>query len=203
MRSAAGIGVGRLLAFSDGVFAIAFTILVLDLNVPDGLTPAELIAELRAQVPNLLSAALSFAVIGRFWISHHQTFDQVRVIDIPLLWLNVLLLALIAVVPFSTALLAEYGNLSIAVIAYSATVGGVASIQLVVFRRAARLRQLTGDPIADVEVLGATLGLGGAAFAFLIAIPVAPFSTTAAQLCWLITLVPGDPLAARWYARRR
>ena len=185
------------------MFAIAFTILVLDLNVPDGLTADELTTALRTQVPNLLSAALSFAVIGRFWVSHHQTFDQVRVIDRPLLWLNTLLLALIAVIPFSTALIAEYGDLSIATIAYAATVSGAASVQLVVFRRAARLRRQAGDPIADVEVLGATLGLGGAVFAFLIAIPVAPFSPDAAKLCWLIAFVPGDPIAARWIARRR
>ena len=63
-----GSSVGRVLAFSDGVFAIAITILVLNLDVPGGLSLPELTAALHDLRPELFSAALSFVVIGRFWI---------------------------------------------------------------------------------------------------------------------------------------
>jgi uncharacterized membrane protein len=198
-RSATGIA--RLLAFSDGVFAIAFTILVLDLEVPAGLSAPELLTALRGQLPHLLSTGLSFAVIGRFWLSHHGLFRHVRVADRTLLLLNTVLMAPIALIPSATGLLAEYGDLPIAVIVYSAAVGAAALGQLGVWLWATRRRRLGGRKLSDAGVLGMTLGLAGAAVAFLVAIPVAPLSTTAAKLCWLIALVPTDPIAAWWYAR--
>lgn len=70
---------GRLPAFSDGVFAIAITILVLGLDVPPGLSPEELGAHLEGLLPILGSAALSFAVIGRFWIAHSRDLPRPRV----------------------------------------------------------------------------------------------------------------------------
>ncbi len=195
------VGVGRMLAFSDGVFAIAFTILVLDLTVPDGLSADELRTALHELLPQFFSALLSFAVIGRFWLAHHQLFDRMRGADTALLVFNTLLLIPIALIPFTAQLLAEYGDIPIAVIIYSATVGAAASMQLGIWLWARR-RSLITRPRTGEESLAVTLGLGGAALAFIIAIPVAPLSTTAAQLCWLIALVPGRPFAAWWYARR-
>jgi uncharacterized membrane protein len=198
----ASAGVGRLLAFSDGVFAIAFTILVLDLSVPDGLSDAELGVELRALVPSILSAVLSFAVIGRLWISHHELFADIRAVDRTVLAANVVLLALIALIPFSTRVLADYPHLPIAVIIYSANVGAVAVVQLAVWLRATHRRRLVTERVDGQTVLAATLGLSGFAAGFLVAIPVARWSTSAAMACWLIGLVPTDRIAARIHARR-
>lgn len=83
----------------------------------------------------------------------------------------------------------------IAVIVYAVVIGVAAAMQLAVWLWASHRRRLVVDGLSEQERLRISFGLGGATFAFLIAIPVAPFSTTAAQLCWLIALVPTDRLA--------
>jgi len=78
--------------------------------VPDGLGSAALAEALRARVPHLFSALLGFAVIGRFWLGHHALFDRIRVVDRPLLLLNLLLLAPVALIPAAAGLIADYGD---------------------------------------------------------------------------------------------
>jgi uncharacterized membrane protein len=191
-----GPGVGRLLAFSDGVFAIAITILVLNLDVPAGLSVPELTAALRDLRPELFSAALSFVVIGRFWISHHEVLDHVVVADRRLLGLNTLVLAPLVLVPFVTQLLADYGEVALAVTSYSLTVAALALTLLVLWLYA--VRPPCSDGTVDRnEVLSRSLGIGTSAVAFLIAVPVTVFSPRAAMLCWLLGLVP-----TQWLVRR-
>ena len=201
-RPDAGISAGRLLTFSDGVFAIAFTVLVLDLDVPDGLSAAQLRAALNEELPHVFSALLSFAVIGRFWIAHHKVFEHVTTVDTVLLVLNTALLAPIALIPFGATLLAEYGSDPSAFIVYATTIGAAALFQLVVWLWVNRRRRIAGERLDEQDVLNTTLGLAGATAAFLLAIPVALVSTTAAPLCWLLALVPTDRLAARIRTRR-
>jgi len=194
------VSLGRLLAFSDGVFAIAITILVLDLDVPEGLTDAALRAELGQLTPRLLSAALSFAIIGRFWIAHHALFDRIRTADRPLLVLGTALLAPIVLIPFATKLLAEYVNTAIAVIAYSVTVAAAALAEFAVLAYGTRRRAM--DQSRPAAVRAQLAGAGAAAAAFLMAIPVALFSPAAAMGCWLLTVVPGGWLTRRDRWRR-
>lgn len=189
-------GVGRLLAFSDGVFSIAFTILVLDIAVPNDLSPAGLEIALAGQVPQILSALLSFAVIGRFWMSHHDMLRQVRGADSGLLVVNTALLAAIALIPFTTSLLAEYGDLVEPTVYYAGMVSITAGLQLVMLWWITRRGLfLPGTPHSTIEE--AAGGLGGSVVAFVVSIPVAFASTTAAQLCWLLAFVPAAPLVRR------
>jgi uncharacterized membrane protein len=100
----------RLEAFSDGVFAIAATLLVLEVHVPvvgeGGVkTLARALVELW---PSYAAYAVSFAVIGIMWVNHHATFDRVAHVDRSLLFLNLLLLGVVAFIPFPTAVLATY-----------------------------------------------------------------------------------------------
>ena len=194
------VSLERLLAFSDGVFAIAITILVLDLDVPEGLTDAALRAELGQLTPRLLSAALSFAIIGRFWIAHHALFDRIRTADRPLLVLGTALLAPIVLIPFATKLLAEYVNTAIAVIVYSVTVAAAALAEFAVLAYGTRRRAMGQSRPAAVRAQLA--GAGAAAAAFLIAIPVALLSPAAAMGCWLLTVVPVGWLTRRDRSRR-
>src|SRR5579872_5939855 len=98
---------GRIEAFSDGVFAVAITLLVLNLQPPKPLQESLLIW-LGQQWPAYLAFMTSFATIGVMWINHHRLFTYITHSDSTLMALNLLLLMLIVIVPFPTALLAEY-----------------------------------------------------------------------------------------------
>src|SRR5438067_5170144 len=98
----------RLEAFSDAVIAVAITLLVLDIKVPDASSTHALWHSLGDLWPNYASYAVSFLVIGIIWSNHHSLFDVVARIDRQVTLLNVALLASIVLIPFSTALLARY-----------------------------------------------------------------------------------------------
>src|SRR3954447_15525455 len=100
------LSVGRLVAFTDGVFAIAITLLVLNFDEPNG-PDSQLLHQLTDQWPALLAYFLSFAVIGRFWIIHHRVFAVVRRLDGGLLTLNLLFLAFVVLIPFTTEVLGD------------------------------------------------------------------------------------------------
>lgn len=104
---------GRLEAFSDGVFAIAITLLVLELKVPHATAGGEISAStlgknLLREWPSYLALITSFFTVLIMWVHHHILFKLVRKTDAKLLFANGLLLLLVSVVPFPTAVLAEY-----------------------------------------------------------------------------------------------
>ena len=106
------MGKNRLEAFSDGVFAIAITLLVLELKVPhrpheDGSNSALMWALLELW-PSYMALVVSFATILIMWISHHRLVDLIRKVDSAFMLLNGFLLLLVTLVPFPTAVLAEY-----------------------------------------------------------------------------------------------
>lgn len=94
----------RLVAFSDGVFAITVTLLVLDIRPPADYT--NLLRGLAALWPSYLAYALTFLFIGQVWANHHVMFDHIRVADRVMLLLNTLLLMIVAFLPFATSVLA-------------------------------------------------------------------------------------------------
>jgi uncharacterized membrane protein len=109
----------RIVAFSDGVFAIAITLLVLNLEIPKGLAEADVASALWDLHENFVAFGISFAVIGRFWVLHHRLFGDISGFDGRLLSLNLVYLGSIVLIPFSSQLLGEYGDASISVIFYS------------------------------------------------------------------------------------
>jgi len=117
---------GRLEAFSDGVFAIAITLLVLDLKVPGAHPEGGLWAALGRQWPSFLAYLVSFLVIGIIWVNHHAVFERVRAVDRAVLFVNLALLLFVSVIPFPTRLLAEHltgeaGDAQAAAAIYSAS----------------------------------------------------------------------------------
>jgi len=97
----------RVEAFSDGVFAIAITLLILDVHVPTS-APGHLGTALARQWPTYIAFLMSFSFIGIMWVNHHRLFNHIRGCDNRLLFLNLLLLLGVTVVPFPTALLAAH-----------------------------------------------------------------------------------------------
>jgi uncharacterized membrane protein len=118
-----GYGLDRVLAISDGVFAFAVTLLVLDLFVPalsSGASSADLWEALSKEYVSFLNYLLSFFIAGVWWNAHHRTFGLIRSSDSTLRWLNLLFLLWIALLPFFTKILDQYNNLQIAVVLYAA-----------------------------------------------------------------------------------
>jgi len=115
----------RIVAFSDGVFAIAITLLVLAIDVPDRLHDESLASALWGQRDDMLAYALSFAVIGRFWVVHHRFFSEVTGFDNRLLALNIFYLAWIVLIPFSSEVLGDHGGEAAAIVLYAANLSGV------------------------------------------------------------------------------
>ena len=99
---------GRVEASSDGVFAIAITLLILELKVPRESEGVLLPGSLLEQWPAYISFITSFATIGIMWLNHHRLFSLIRRVDTGLLVLNLLLLLGVTIVPFPTALVAEH-----------------------------------------------------------------------------------------------
>jgi len=94
---------GRLEAFSDGVFAIIITIMVLELHAPEGAS----LEELKPLLPKLISYLLSFVYIAIYWNNHHHVFQVVKHVNGRVLWSNILLLFCLSLVPFVTAWMGE------------------------------------------------------------------------------------------------
>ncbi len=186
----------RIVAFSDGVFAIAITLLVLDLTIEPGLkSDQEVWNAIGDQWENLLAFGISFAVIGRFWIVHHRVFGEVTAFDGRLLWLNLLYLASIVLIPFSSKVLGEYGSDTAGVVVYAINLSATVLIGLWMTADA-QLAGLTSADSASRRVGWITSTYIAAVF--LLSIPVAFLAPNLAQLMWLILFFnPG-----RWMAPR-
>jgi len=118
--------VARIATFSDGVFAIAITLLALQLQVPGS---GDLGDNLQALLPNVLSFLISFAVIGSFWVTHHRLFARIVRYNAGLIWLNMLVLLFIVLMPFTASLIGEHGDQPLAVVIYALSIAaaGLAS----------------------------------------------------------------------------
>jgi uncharacterized membrane protein len=101
---------GRLIAFTDAVMAVAITLLVLDLKLPQGVTDAELPNVLAKSSHSVWCYVLSFLVIGLLWMAHHNQFSFIARIDAALLWLNLLFLLTIGLIPFVTSVMSDHGS---------------------------------------------------------------------------------------------
>ena len=129
VRGKRRFALGRHHGLSDGVFSIAMTLLVLDIKLPDvpsdfKMTEAYLFNFLTADsLSHFATFILSFYVIGSQWLAHHEMFDSIEYTDRRLLLFNLQYLMVIAVMPFPSALLANYGSESIAVAVYAVAIG--------------------------------------------------------------------------------
>ncbi|MDD1775271.1 MAG: DUF1211 domain-containing protein [Methanobacterium sp.] len=120
----------RLETLVDGIFAIAMTILVLTLTVPDITGPlSNLIIQeqLYEILPNFISIVVSFTLLAVFWNIHHRIFKQIKYVNAVLLWINIIWLFFIVMVPFSASLVGDYGKYPISHIIFNLNLLGIAS----------------------------------------------------------------------------
>ena len=190
---------GRVLAFSDGLFAIAMTLLIVAVAVPH-IAPEDSIDELADALNDLSSAFvsffISFAVIGRYWLAHHQFISLLDRMDQAFIGLNLVYLAFIAFLPFPTALLGEYFANPLSIVIYAISVGLVSGMEVVLFRHAYRGQLLRRQPTPYVYRYGVIASLSPLLF-FAISIPVAFANTTIAVLIWFLTIPFGRMLDRR------
>jgi uncharacterized membrane protein len=174
----------RTVALSDGVFAIALTLLVLNIGLPSVPAHGDLGDALLDQSREFESYAIGFAVISLLWVRHHAFFRALREIDMPITVLNLLLLGLVAFLPYPTRVLGRYGDRPVAVVLYAVTVAVIALIGVVTRAYARRAH------VVDERLLPARELWWVAPGVFLASIPIAFLSTKAAELFWLLLLVP-------------
>lgn len=187
----------RIVAFSDGVFAIAITLLVLALGVRDHLHGESLAEALWGQRDGLISYALSFAVIGRFWVVHHRFFGEVTGFDGRLLGLNIFYLAWIVLLPFSSEVLGDHGGETAAVVLYAANLSGIVltGMWMAADSRRAGLTSTTPSEYREQRLRSLYI-----ATVFLASIPVALVAPSVAPFMWLALFF--DP-ASRFAAAER
>lgn len=126
----------RLENFSDGVFSIAVTLLILNVKIPDvkDMSNRRLNHVLQTDVSHLLTFAFSFLVIGVFWVTHHRIFSFVKFLDSTLLWLNIVYLMFVAVIPFSASLISENPFLPTSILLYTITLLIVAVMHFILLQ---------------------------------------------------------------------
>jgi uncharacterized membrane protein len=179
------IGYERTVAFSDGVFAIAITLLVLAIEVPD-VPEARLGDALGALGDDVLMYFIGFAVMGLFWAGHHRFFAKVQVFDTRLVSLNLVYLSLIALMPFTTGLLGEYADAALAVTMYAANVAGAALAEMAMTGLALRERLLVVDPARARALVISGLIVPAV---FCLSIPIAYLDADTAKWSWLALVV--------------
>ena len=185
----------RIVAFSDGVFAIAITLLVLGLEVPRHLESDQLAHAIFDNWDNLVAFAISFAVIGRFWIVHHRFFSEVRAFDGRLLGLNLFYLAWIVLIPFSSQVLGKYGGETPSVVLYSVNLAAVVLIGLWmgVDARGGGLTATDDETHRENRIRSAYI-----AGIFLLSIPLGFLAPRAAPYLWLLLFLdPSTRLVSR------
>lgn len=190
---------GRVLTFSDGLFAIAMTLLVVGIEVPTISSrgdEGQLFDALRELDSSFVSFFISFAVIGRYWIAHHQFFRLLGAMDYGLILLNLVYLALIAFLPFPTALLGTYFENPISVAAYAVSIAAVSGMEVVLLNHAHRHGLFERALPAEIYHWGVGVSLMPVAF-FVASIPLAFFHTGLAVALWFGS-IPMQALINRW-----
>jgi uncharacterized membrane protein len=174
----------RVLAFSDGVFAIAMTLLVAGIAVPD-VGPHDLGDALLDQRNAVFAFFLSFAVIGYYWIAHHLFFALLAFVDRSLVRENLVYLGLIAFLPFPTALIGRYDQTPVAVALYAAAVALASGMETLMFRHVRRAGALT-RPMSDFAYAHAMVRSLAPCAVFLASIPIALLHPIAATASWVL-----------------
>ena len=171
---------GRVEAFSDGVFAIAITLLILDVHVPRDLPETKTLGDaLLKQWPSYLAFLTSFALIGIMWINHHKLFTLIKRSDHLLLVFNTLLLLGATVVPFTTSLLSEYIGQSeqkVAAMVYMGNFFVIAIFFNLLWRYAAHGHRLLAYDASEDEVRSITRAYALGPPIYLLCFAIAYFS---------------------------
>ena len=153
-----GMSKHRIDALTDGIFAVAMTLLVIDLKIPESLqvkTHADLLNALAHLIPKFIGWVVSFFVLAMFWWGHHRAFNTVRHVDGKLIALNIGFLGFVSFMPFASALTGEYSRALASQVVYASTMFCVAIFAQLLWRYIHRHPELTSHPMTNGELSGA------------------------------------------------
>jgi uncharacterized membrane protein len=176
----------RIVFFSDAVMAIAITLLAIDLKVPEvaaSTAAAELPMRLRALGPQFMSFAISFFVIGIYWMSHHRYFRFIKRYDGGLIALNMLFLLFIVLMPFVASLFGQYYDLPLGMSVYAAAVAATGLSMGALWWYASHRHRLIDEHLDDQFIRARSIALA-VPLLFLVSILFAFFSRTLTIAIW-------------------
>lgn len=183
-QQGSGLSFERVVFFSDAVFAIVITLLVLEIKLPhlDEHSNAGLNHALLLILPKIIGFVISFVIVGLMWVEHHRIFRYINSYDLGLLWRNLVMLLCVSFVPFPTALFSEYYWSKTAFILYTACFAAVGLSKLWIWIYAAGKGNLVTPDLDKMAVkrisrrsMAVPLACGAAIALSLISIRVAPF----------------------------
>jgi len=183
-RKESSLEFDRVAFFSDAVFAIAMTLLVVGIGIPD-VRDSELGAALRGKEAEITSFFISFFVIGFYWMGHHQFFGRLQTVNQRLMRLNLAYLAAIAFVPFPTALAGKYTQDAVSIVIYAITLSAASGLEAIMQWRANRdglFRRTMPPPVLRFAMIAAVIPV----VVFLGSIPIAFYRTTTALWSWIL-----------------
>ena len=190
----------RVMALTDGVFAIILTLLVLEIHVPEltgGQTLREALEEIR---PSFVAFLISFVVVAIAWVGHRDLFAHVRRTDRPLVWLNVLYMLPLCLLPFGASLIARYERFAVALEIYGWLLVAIALTRVWMFWYGTGRPHLLYEPIdRRSRVLGVVI-VAVPALVYLAAIVLAGSAPRVSL--WIYGVVPLIYLVGAWRARK-
>ena len=190
----------RVVFFSDAVFAIALTLMAVEIGIPeidDPTSPAQLWTALVDKVPRLLAFVVSFAWVAFYWRANHRFTTALRGMSGRYIAAILVYLGLVALLPVPAGLLGEYWDNPVAVASFALFAALVSSMEVALFVVADR-QGLFADPITPAFRRQALAGSLTPVVAFVVSIPVAFVSTIAAIACWIVLAVGLGWVVNRW-----
>jgi uncharacterized membrane protein len=183
------LGLDRILFFSDAVFAIAITLLALDLKLPAHAGAQAFSKDLIHLWPEYQSYVTSFLAIGLYWISHHHYFRFIRRYNYTLVGLNITLLMCISFIPFATSVLDDYHGQRAAVAFYAACIALTGLLKTALWHYAAHQHRLIHRYLSRQRIQRLTWQALIPPIVFGVSIGIALFNSSLAELSWF-SIVP-------------
>jgi uncharacterized membrane protein len=189
--SSKGITKDRLTFFSDAVFAIAITLLALDIRIVDisrELVSSQLTSRLIELIPNIVGYIISFWIIANFWIKYHWIMSLIKECDRIIILMNLVFLMFIAILPFPTSLLGKYPDQQLVIIFYSVIIFFTGSIPALLWVYASKGHKFIEKTLTKRFINQVNISSLLAPAIFLIAIPFSHISPYLSMFVWSLAL---------------
>jgi uncharacterized membrane protein len=192
-------GVSRLVAFSDGVFGFAITLLITTIpfsfeDLPPSASTAQIVEHLLALVPNFSAYVLSFFMVGNYWVIHHRMFRHISNYNNTLLWIHLTLLFFVAFLPLPTAFLGRYGQNALITALYAVTQALLCLIFLIMLWYTASHDQLSASVRDRRTMTYQPLRSVIPGCIFVLSIGIAFLNPLLAKLLWIAIFFGGLPI---------